>query len=109
MAFELKQSAHVATTWSALIGCGVALWWGFGFSAQVEGNTGAIKAVKIRGISQEIRYVETEQKKMLLYESENGKSVLSQQILADFAKDVEKLKVEKECLRKGVPDNLCHE
>ena len=109
MAFELKQGAHVVTTWSALIACAGALWWSFGFTAQVEDNTQRIRSAEIRDVSQEVRYLEVENRKMDLYEKENGISVLSTQIKHDFTKEIEKLERKRECLKDDKPAHLCEE
>ena len=109
MAFELKQSAHVVTTWSALMALAGALWWTFGFTAQVEDNSNRIQAAEIRDVSQSILYLEVEAQKMVLYERENGASVLSTQIKDDFTKRIEKLERKRVCLKADKPLHLCDE
>ena len=109
MAIQLKESAHVVTTWSSLIMLAGALWWSFGFTAQVDDNTHRIQAAEIRDVSQSIRYLEVENQKMDLYEQENGPSVLSLKIKADFKRDIEKLERKRTCLKADKPIHLCDE
>jgi hypothetical protein len=109
MAFQLKESAHVVTTWSTLIALGGVLWWSFGFTAQVEDNTHRIQAAEIRDVSQAIRYLEVEAQKMGLYEQQNGPSVLSSQIKSGFVNDIRRLERKRTCLKADKPIHLCDE
>jgi hypothetical protein len=109
MAFNLSGNAHVVTTWSALAGCVVALWWAFGFAGQVEQNTQGLKSAQIRDIAQSIRYLETEASKMEIYEQRNGVTVLSTQLRKGFGTDIKKLERERDCLKAGNDAKLCDE
>ena len=109
MAFNLSGNAHVITTWSTLVMMVSVVWWAFGFASQVEDNTQGIRVATIRNISQELRYLTTEQQKMMLYEQQNGKSVLSDQILNEFKKDINKLERERNCLKEGKDGHICGE
>ena len=109
MAFNLSGNAHVITTWSTLVGAVRVMWWAFGFASQVEENTHGIRVATIRNISQELRYLNTEQQKMLLYEQQNGKTALSHQILAEFEKNISKLTRERTCLKEGKDAHICGE
>ena len=109
MAFNLSGNAHVITTWSTLVAMVGVVWWAFGFASQVDQNTSGIRVATIRNISQELRYLETEKQKMMLYEQQNGKSELSDQILNEFAKDIKKLERERVCLKDGKDAHICGE
>jgi len=109
MAFELNQNAHVITTWSTLIALAGVLWYGFGFTSQVEDNTNRIRAGEIRDVSQEIRYLEVEAQKMELYEQQNGATPLSRQLRANFDHDIKKLERKRTCLKADKPVHLCEE
>jgi hypothetical protein len=109
MAFQLKESAHVVTTWSTLVALAGVLWWSFGFTAQVQDNTHRIQAAEIRDVSQAIRYLEVESQKMDLYEVQNGVSAMSTQIKNGFRLDIKKLERKRTCLKADKPAHLCDE
>ena len=109
MAIDFKGNVNVVLTWSTLVGLIGAMWWAFGFASQVDQNTSGIRVATIRNISQELRYLETEKQKMMLYEQQNGKSVLSDQILNEFKKDINKLERERNCLKEGKDGHICGE
>jgi hypothetical protein len=109
MAFELKENAHVVTTWSALFACAGALWWSFGFAAEVEDMKHRLQAGEIREVSRDIKYLEIEAQKMNLYEQQNGPSILSSQIKTGFEQDIKKLERKRTCLKDDKPAHLCDE
>jgi hypothetical protein len=109
MAFELKQGAHVATTWSALFACAVALWWSFGFTAPVDDLEQRVKAAEIRDVSQELRYLYSEKKKMDLFEQQNGITVLSTQIKDGYKTNIDTLERKRKCLKEDKASHLCDE
>jgi hypothetical protein len=109
MAFQLKETAHVVTTWSTLVALAGVLWWSFGFAGQVEENTHRIQAGEIRDVSQSIRYLQVEAQKMNLYEQVNGPSILSTQIKSGFEQDILKLERKRTCLKADKPAHLCDE
>lgn len=106
---DIKGTINIALTWSTLAGLVAAMWWVFGFTAQVEENEQGIRVATIRNISQELRYLETEKSKMKLYEQSNGKSELSEQILSGFDSDIKKLERERQCLKDGKDALICGE
>ena len=106
---NLSSNADVVTTWTTLIAMVGGIWWAFGFASQVELNTQGIRVATIRNISQELRYLSTEKQKMILYEQQNGKSVLSSQILTEFDKDIKKLERERDCLKEDKDPHICSE
>ena len=109
MSVDIKGKINVALTWSTLVGLIGAMWWVFGFTSQVENNTQGIRVATIRNISQELRYLDTEKNKMLLYEQANGKTSLSNQILSGFDRDIKKLERERDCLQDGKAALICGE
>jgi hypothetical protein len=109
MALDLKGNINLTLTWATLAGLVGAMWWVFGFTAQVEDNTQGLRVATIRNISQELRYLETEKQKMILYEQEKGKSPLSTQILTGFNTDIKKLERERDCLKDGKDAKICGE
>ena len=108
-ALDISSNAHVVTTWTTLVAMIAGIWWAFGFASQVDLNTKGIRVATIRNISQELRYLSTEKQKMLLYQQENGVSVLSSQILTEFDKDIKKLERERDCLKEDKDPHICSE
>lgn len=106
---DIKGNINITITWAVLTGLVGAMWWVFGFTSQVDENTQDIRVATIRNISQELRYLETEKSKMMLYEQSNGKTPLSDQILSGFKSDIEKLERERDCLKDGKDAKLCGE